>query len=43
MMNAQYPDGKIPEIAPEFTVFTPPFDESPEWGSAADHFTLVQL
>lgn len=35
MMNAQYTDGKIPEIAPEFTVFTPPFDESPEWGSAA--------
>jgi alpha-L-rhamnosidase len=35
MMNAQYPDGKIPEIAPEFTAFTPPFDESPEWGSAS--------
>lgn len=35
MMNAQYEDGKIPEIAPEFTQFTPPFDESPEWGSAA--------
>lgn len=35
MMNAQYADGKIPEIAPEFTLFTPPFDESPEWGSAA--------
>ena len=35
MMNAQYADGKIPEIAPEFTRFTPPFDESPEWGSAA--------
>ncbi|MGB3007576.1 MAG: family 78 glycoside hydrolase catalytic domain [Chitinophagaceae bacterium] len=35
MVNAQYADGKIPEIAPEFTVFTPPFDESPEWGSAA--------
>jgi len=35
MMNAQYGDGKIPEIAPEFTAFTPPFDESPEWGSAA--------
>ncbi len=34
MKNAQYPDGKIPEIAPEFTAFTPPFDESPEWGSA---------
>jgi hypothetical protein len=34
MMNAQYPDGKMPEIAPEFTGFTPPFDESPEWGSA---------
>lgn len=35
MKNAQYTDGKIPEIAPEFTQFTPPFDESPEWGSAA--------
>ncbi|HEV8270106.1 MAG TPA: family 78 glycoside hydrolase catalytic domain [Chitinophagaceae bacterium] len=35
MMNAQYPDGKIPEIAPEFTLFAAPFDESPEWGSAA--------
>lgn len=35
MKNAQYADGKIPEISPEFTVFTPPFDESPEWGSAA--------
>jgi hypothetical protein len=35
MMSAQYADGKIPEIAPEFTAFTPPFDESPEWGSAA--------
>lgn len=35
MMQTQYADGKIPEIAPEFTVFTPPFDESPEWGSAA--------
>ncbi len=35
MMNAQYADGKIPEISPEFVAFTPPFDESPEWGSAA--------
>ncbi|QNA45672.1 family 78 glycoside hydrolase catalytic domain [Lacibacter sediminis] len=35
MKNAQYANGKIPEIAPEFTVFTPPFDESPEWGSAS--------
>ncbi|SHL40345.1 Alpha-L-rhamnosidase N-terminal domain-containing protein [Chitinophaga jiangningensis] len=35
MKQAQYPDGKIPEIVPEFTHFTPPFDESPEWGSAA--------
>ena len=35
MMNAQYTNGKIPEIAPEFTQFTPPFDESPEWGSAS--------
>lgn len=35
MKAAQYPDGKIPEIAPEFTAFSAPFDESPEWGSAA--------
>jgi alpha-L-rhamnosidase len=35
MKNAQHTNGKIPEIAPEFTEFTPPFDESPEWGSAA--------
>jgi alpha-L-rhamnosidase len=35
MMYAQHPDGKMPEIAPEFTAFTPPFDESPEWGSAS--------
>ncbi len=35
MKQAQYEDGKIPEIAPEFVQFTPPFDESPEWGSAA--------
>jgi hypothetical protein len=35
MKNAQYARGKIPEIAPEFTVFAAPFDESPEWGSAA--------
>jgi hypothetical protein len=35
MMNAQHADGKIPEISPEFTKFDPPFDESPEWGSAA--------
>lgn len=35
MMNAQYENGMIPEISPEFVKFTPPFDESPEWGSAA--------
>jgi hypothetical protein len=35
MMNAQHEDGHVPEIAPEFTKFDPPFDESPEWGSAA--------
>ncbi len=35
MKLAQYPDGRIPEIAPEMVLFTPPFDESPEWGSAS--------
>lgn len=35
MHYAQYADGKVPEIAPEYVHFTAPFDESPEWGSAA--------
>lgn len=35
MQFAQHADGLMPEIAPELTVFTAPFDESPEWGSAS--------
>jgi alpha-L-rhamnosidase len=35
MIYAQHANGLVPEIAPEFTAFTPPFDESPEWGSAS--------
>jgi len=35
MQLAQYANGKVPEIAPELTLFTAPFDESPEWGSAS--------
>ncbi|OCX53298.1 alpha-L-rhamnosidase [Mucilaginibacter sp. PPCGB 2223] len=35
MRFAQTPDGLIPEIAPEFTVFGDGFRDSPEWGSAA--------
>jgi alpha-L-rhamnosidase len=35
MRLAQTPDGLIPEIAPEFTVFGDGFRDSPEWGSAA--------
>jgi alpha-L-rhamnosidase len=34
MKEAQLPNGLIPEIAPEFTVFGEPFRDSPEWGSA---------
>jgi alpha-L-rhamnosidase len=34
MMDAQTPDGLIPEIAPEYTVFGAPFRDSPEWGSS---------
>ncbi|HVV70737.1 MAG TPA: alpha-L-rhamnosidase C-terminal domain-containing protein, partial [Verrucomicrobiae bacterium] len=34
MEDAQTPDGLIPEIAPEFTVFGEPFRDSPEWGSS---------
>jgi hypothetical protein len=38
MRDAQYPDGCVPTIAPEFTVFKgkfADFSNSPEWGSAA--------
>jgi hypothetical protein len=35
MINAQTPEGLIPEIAPEFVHFEDPFRDSPEWGSAA--------
>jgi len=35
MRFAQTPDGLIPEIAPEYTVFSDGFRDSPEWGSAA--------
>ena len=38
IVDAQHDDGSMPEIAPEYTVFTgswaPPFQESPEWGGA---------
>ena len=36
--DAQHEDGSMPEIAPEYTIFTgswaKPFQESPEWGGA---------
>lgn len=35
MINAQTPDGLVPEIAPEYVQFEEPFRDSPEWGSAA--------
>jgi len=35
MMEAQTPEGLVPEIAPEYTVFGAPFRDSPEWGSSA--------
>lgn len=35
MRLSQTSDGLIPEIAPEFTVFSDGFRDSPEWGSAA--------
>ncbi|MGN6180195.1 MAG: family 78 glycoside hydrolase catalytic domain, partial [Mucilaginibacter sp.] len=35
MRFAQTADGLIPEIAPEFTKFSEPFRDSPEWGSNA--------
>ncbi len=38
MADAQLPDGLVPDIAPEYTVFNGGFRDSPEWGSA---FVLV--
>ncbi len=35
MMDAQLPDGLVPDIAPEFVPFEGGFRDSPEWGSAA--------
>ncbi|MBN2505880.1 MAG: family 78 glycoside hydrolase catalytic domain [Verrucomicrobia bacterium] len=34
MREAQLPNGMVPDIAPEFTVFSGGFRDSPEWGSA---------
>jgi hypothetical protein len=34
MGDAQTPAGLVPDIAPEFTVFSGGFRDSPEWGSA---------
>jgi alpha-L-rhamnosidase len=35
MMDAQRPNGLVPDIAPEYVVFSGGFEDSPEWGSAA--------
>jgi alpha-L-rhamnosidase len=35
MMEAQTPEGLVPDIAPEFVYFIEGFRDSPEWGSAA--------
>jgi alpha-L-rhamnosidase len=34
MQDAQLPNGLVPDIAPEYTVFNKAFRDSPEWGSA---------
>lgn len=35
LIDAQYPQGFVPDIAPEFVVFADGFLDSPEWGSSA--------
>lgn len=35
MMDAQTPEGLVPDIAPEYVQFAGGFRDSPEWGSAA--------
>jgi len=34
MADAQQPDGLVPNIAPEYVIFSDGFRDSPEWGSA---------
>ncbi len=34
MADSQLPDGLVPDIAPEYVVFSAGFRDSPEWGSA---------
>ena len=34
MATAQHADGMIPTIAPQYTVFSEGFLDTPEWGSA---------
>jgi hypothetical protein len=34
MSEAQLPNGLVPDIAPEYTIFDEGFRDSPEWGSA---------
>ncbi|MDB5276210.1 MAG: secreted protein [Ferruginibacter sp.] len=35
LMDAQYPEGFVPDIAPEYVVFEGGFLDSPEWGSSS--------
>jgi hypothetical protein len=44
IQDSQTADGLVPEIAPEYVVFPPPFRHSPEWGSAVvlDPWTAYQ-
>lgn len=32
-VDTQLPSGMVPDIAPEYTVFSGGFRDSPEWGS----------
>jgi alpha-L-rhamnosidase len=39
-VDSQLPNGMVPDIAPEYTIFSGGFRDSPEWGSESPAFAF---